>query len=91
MSTEVSTIRSGPWFQAERGTESSPIIEAPAFLDLAGAGGFRDVLRAGRAPYITWGQRRSLAPDGLRGAGVVHPNAVTEAHLPTGERIRGMI
>lgn len=61
-------------------SEAGAVVEAPALLDLPRARGVGDVLLAGGAADIgARGQWRSLAPDGLRRAGIVHPDAIPEA------------
>lgn len=76
------TISRWTWFEAEGGAEACAVVKAPALLDLPGAGGFRDVLLAGRvADTGARGQRRSLVPNGLGWSGIVHPDPIPEANF----------
>lgn len=63
-------------------SEAGAVVEAPALLDLPRARGVGDVLLAGGTAHVgARGQRRSLAPDGLRRAGIVHPDPIPEAEF----------
>lgn len=63
-------------------SEAGAVVEAPALLDLPRARGVGDVLLAGGAAHVgARGQRRSLAPDVLRRAGIVHPDPIPEAEF----------
>lgn len=63
---ELPTISGWTWFEAKGGAKACAVIEAPALLDLPRAGGFRDILLAGRVADVgARGQRRCLVPNVL--------------------------
>lgn len=69
--------------ESQRGAEARAVVEAPALLHLPWAAGLRVVLLARRAAYSRGArrQRRALVSDGLRRAGVVHADPISEADL----------
>lgn len=76
----INTISRRTRLQPKGRSKAGAVVEAPALLDLPRARGVGDVLLAGGAAHVgARGQRRSLAPDVLRRAGIVHPDPIPEA------------
>lgn len=79
---ESPTISRRTWLEAQGRAEARAVVEAPALLDLARAGGLRDVLLGGRLPHVgARRQRRRLVPDGLGRSRIVHPDPIPEANF----------
>lgn len=76
----INTVSRRTRLQPKGRSEARAVVKAPALLDLPRARAVGHVLLARGAPHAgARRQRRSLAPDGLRGPGIVHPDPIPEA------------
>lgn len=83
------TVHGGTWFETKGGAKARPVVEAPAFLDLPGAGGFWDIFLAGRAANArARRQRWGFIPNGLGWTGIVHPDPISEAHFTADSEVK---
>lgn len=78
----INTISRRTRLQPKGRSEACAVVKAPALLDLPRARAVGHVLLVRGVPHIgAWRQRRSLAPDGLRWPGIVHPDPIPEANF----------
>lgn len=83
------TIHGWTWFEAQGGAKARSVVEAPALLDLPGAGGFWDIfLTGGTANARARRQWWRFIPNGLGGTGIVHPDPISKAHFTADSEVK---